>query len=67
VRVVSVNPGEMNTRMHADALPDADPATLADPDQIARRLAALIAGPERLTPTGARVELAGVDAGASPS
>src|ERR1700744_838062 len=30
VRVLSVDPGEMNTRMHADAIPEADPATLAD-------------------------------------
>jgi NAD(P)-dependent dehydrogenase (short-subunit alcohol dehydrogenase family) len=57
VRVVSVDPGEMNTRMHADAIPDADPATLADPDAVARRLAALIARPD-LAPSGGRVELA---------
>jgi NAD(P)-dependent dehydrogenase (short-subunit alcohol dehydrogenase family) len=58
VRVVSVDPGEMNTRMHADAVPDADPATLADPDGVADRLAALIARPEALAPHGGRVELA---------
>jgi NAD(P)-dependent dehydrogenase (short-subunit alcohol dehydrogenase family) len=57
VRVVSVDPGEMTTRMHADAIPDADPATLADPDEVARRLAALIARPE-LAANGARLELA---------
>jgi NAD(P)-dependent dehydrogenase (short-subunit alcohol dehydrogenase family) len=60
VRVVSVDPGEMNTRMHADAIPDADPATLADPEVVARRLAALIARPDELAPSGARVELARV-------
>ena len=66
VRVVSVDPGEMNTRMHADALPDADPATLADPDRVARRLAALISHPEVFAPSGARVELAGVPERESP-
>jgi NAD(P)-dependent dehydrogenase (short-subunit alcohol dehydrogenase family) len=60
VRVVSVDPGEMNTRMHADAIPDADPATLADPDAVASRLAALIARPEAYAPNGGRVELARV-------
>ena len=57
VRVFSVDPGEMNTRMHADAIPDADPATLADPDDVARRLTAVIARPEALAPHGGRVEL----------
>jgi NAD(P)-dependent dehydrogenase (short-subunit alcohol dehydrogenase family) len=57
VRVVSVDPGEMNTRMHADAIPDGDPATLADPEAVARRLATLIARPEALAPNGGRVEL----------
>jgi NAD(P)-dependent dehydrogenase (short-subunit alcohol dehydrogenase family) len=57
VRVVSVDPGEMNTRMHSDAIPAADPATLADPDAVAARLAALIARPD-LVPSGGRVELA---------
>ena len=31
VRIFSVDPGEMNTKMHADAVPDADPSTLAEP------------------------------------
>jgi NAD(P)-dependent dehydrogenase (short-subunit alcohol dehydrogenase family) len=67
VRVVSVDPGEMNTRMHADAIADADPATLADPDDVARRLTALIVGDDRLAPSGARVELAGVQAAEAAS
>jgi NAD(P)-dependent dehydrogenase (short-subunit alcohol dehydrogenase family) len=57
VRVVSVDPGEMNTRMHADALPDADPATLADPAAVAALIADLIAAADRV-PSGARVEAA---------
>jgi NAD(P)-dependent dehydrogenase (short-subunit alcohol dehydrogenase family) len=56
VRVLSVDPGEMNTRMHADALPEADRATLADPDDVARRLVELLAR-AKLPPSGSRVEL----------
>jgi NAD(P)-dependent dehydrogenase (short-subunit alcohol dehydrogenase family) len=57
VRVISVDPGEMNTRMHAEAMPDADPATLADPADVAARIADLIAHAERV-PSGARIEAA---------
>lgn len=38
VRVVVVDPGEMDTQMHADALPEADRATLAQPAAVARQL-----------------------------
>jgi len=38
VRVLTVDPGEMDTRMHADALPDADRATLLRPAAVARVL-----------------------------
>ena len=34
VRINCVDPGEMNTRMHAAAIPDADPATLAEPEDV---------------------------------
>jgi len=44
VQFFAVDPGEMNTRMHADAIPDADPATLADPADIAARIVALVEG-----------------------
>jgi NAD(P)-dependent dehydrogenase (short-subunit alcohol dehydrogenase family) len=54
VRVLSVDPGEMNTRMHADAVPEADPATLADPDEVAGRIIALLEDSEG-APSGARV------------
>lgn len=53
VRVVSVDPGEMNTRMHADAMPEADPATLARPEDVARRIALGLR--EELISTGSRV------------
>jgi NAD(P)-dependent dehydrogenase (short-subunit alcohol dehydrogenase family) len=42
VRVLTVDPGEMNTRMHAQAMPEADPATLADPVRVAERLVKLL-------------------------
>jgi NAD(P)-dependent dehydrogenase (short-subunit alcohol dehydrogenase family) len=44
VRFFAVDPGEMNTRMHAEAIPDADPATLADPADIAARIVAFVEG-----------------------
>lgn len=55
VRVLSVDPGEMRTKMHADAIPDADPASLADPADIAARVAAMIEGIESIE-SGARLE-----------
>jgi NAD(P)-dependent dehydrogenase (short-subunit alcohol dehydrogenase family) len=42
VRVLTVDPGEMNTLMHAQAMPEADPAALADPARVAERLLAVI-------------------------
>jgi NAD(P)-dependent dehydrogenase (short-subunit alcohol dehydrogenase family) len=55
VRFVSVDPGEMRTKMHADAIPDADPSTLADPAHVAARIATMIERADSL-PNGARVE-----------
>ncbi|WP_438012000.1 SDR family NAD(P)-dependent oxidoreductase [Sorangium sp. So ce321] len=57
VAFYAVDPGEMNTRMHAEAIPDADPSTLADPADVARRIAALVARAGEV-PSGARVEAA---------
>jgi NAD(P)-dependent dehydrogenase (short-subunit alcohol dehydrogenase family) len=48
VRFLSLDPGEMNTRMHADAVPDADPASLHDPARVAERILALIEHVESL-------------------
>ena len=42
VRLLTVDPGEMNTRMHGEAMPEADPARLADPARVASRILALI-------------------------
>jgi NAD(P)-dependent dehydrogenase (short-subunit alcohol dehydrogenase family) len=44
VRFVTVDPGEMRTRLHAQALPDADPAMLADPAAVAERILELLPG-----------------------
>lgn len=38
VRFLAIDPGEMDTRMHADAMPDADPTTLARPADVATRI-----------------------------
>jgi NAD(P)-dependent dehydrogenase (short-subunit alcohol dehydrogenase family) len=54
VRSFSVDPGEMDTRMHAAALPDSDPSTLARPARVAAQIAALIRAND--TPNGARLE-----------
>jgi len=42
VRVRCVDPGDMDTPMHALALPDADRAALARPDDVAQALRALL-------------------------
>jgi NAD(P)-dependent dehydrogenase (short-subunit alcohol dehydrogenase family) len=38
VRIVSIDPGDMDTPLHALAVPDADPATLKRPDAAAREV-----------------------------
>jgi len=43
VRVLSLDPGDMDTPMHAAAVPDADPSTLKRPEIAARELADAIA------------------------
>ena len=42
VRVFAVDPGEMDTEMHARAMPDADRSTLAEPRRVAYRIAEMI-------------------------
>jgi NAD(P)-dependent dehydrogenase (short-subunit alcohol dehydrogenase family) len=39
VRFLAIDPGEMDTAMHAAAIPDADPTTLQRPVDVARRIA----------------------------
>ncbi len=54
VRFFGVDPGEMDTAMHAAAMPDADRAALARPEAIARKVAAMIA--DDGVASGARLE-----------
>ncbi len=42
-RVLVFDPGDMNTQMHRDSIPDADPSELCDPADSARALMAAIA------------------------
>lgn len=53
VRVLSVDPGEMDTVMHAAAIPKADRTTLADPAVVADKILAMIDDPAR-APAGTR-------------
>lgn len=54
VRILAVDPGEMDTAMHAAALPDADPASLQRPDDVAAALLAELGSP---TSTATRLSL----------
>ncbi len=56
VRFFGVDPGEMDTAMHAAAIPNADPRSLARPKEVARKMAAMI-GDDSI-PNGARLEAA---------
>jgi NAD(P)-dependent dehydrogenase (short-subunit alcohol dehydrogenase family) len=62
VRVINVDPGEMNTRMHAEAMPDADPAALADPAAVARRLVTMIQASRLEAPAGSTVKVSAAPA-----
>ena len=53
VRFLAIDPGEMDTRMHAEAMPDADRSTLARPEAVAARIAEMIA--DDSIPSGARL------------
>jgi NAD(P)-dependent dehydrogenase (short-subunit alcohol dehydrogenase family) len=63
VRFLSVDPGEMDTQMHADAMPDASREGLADPELVARRIVSVLAAPERW-PSGARIEASSLESAA---
>jgi NAD(P)-dependent dehydrogenase (short-subunit alcohol dehydrogenase family) len=54
VRVLNVDPGDMDTKMHRDAIPDADPAALAKPEIVAERIIRMIQASEEI-PSGSRV------------
>src|SRR4029079_5513508 len=53
VRALAIDPGEMNTAMHAQAMPEADPASLADPARGAGQIVAWLASSSRI-PSGTR-------------
>lgn len=57
VRFMTVDPGEMGTRMHADAMPDADRSSLAHPAEVAARVVGLVRDAEKV-PSGARIAVA---------
>jgi NAD(P)-dependent dehydrogenase (short-subunit alcohol dehydrogenase family) len=57
VRVLAVDPGEMDTVMHAAAIPDADRTTLAKPADVAARIASMIEDDTRAK-SGARLAAA---------
>jgi NAD(P)-dependent dehydrogenase (short-subunit alcohol dehydrogenase family) len=54
VRLISVDPGEMDTDMHAAAMPEANRAALADPARVAQRIVGLISD-QAAAPSGARL------------
>lgn len=54
VRVLAVDPGEMDTAMHAAAMPDADRRTLQRPADVATKLIQMIEDEAR-APSGARL------------
>ena len=57
VRVLSIDPGEMDTDMHAEALPSADRSTLLSPALVARRFVRIFEDPTRF-PSGSRLSAA---------
>ena len=56
VRMLAIDPGEMDTPMHAEAMPDADRSALPSAVSQAERLLAVIRRAEHW-PSGARIEL----------
>jgi NAD(P)-dependent dehydrogenase (short-subunit alcohol dehydrogenase family) len=55
VRFLTVDPGEMDTRMHAEAMPEADRSQLRDPAEVAERIVAIVRAAETI-PSGSRLE-----------
>ena len=55
VRFLAIDPGEMDTAMHADAMPHADRATLADPAVVAAGIVDIVKHAERI-PSGTRMQ-----------
>jgi NAD(P)-dependent dehydrogenase (short-subunit alcohol dehydrogenase family) len=55
VRFLSIDPGEMDTAMHAAAMPEADRSTLARPSDVAAWIASIVSSAETIE-SGRRVE-----------
>jgi NAD(P)-dependent dehydrogenase (short-subunit alcohol dehydrogenase family) len=62
VRFLTVDPGEMDTEMHAQAMPEADRSALARPAAVAETILGMIRAADTLT-SGARLEAAAWAAG----
>jgi NAD(P)-dependent dehydrogenase (short-subunit alcohol dehydrogenase family) len=54
IRIFSVDPGEMDTRMHAEAMPEADPSSLPAPETVAAQIALMIQHADQIE-SGARL------------
>jgi hypothetical protein len=61
VRFLSIDPGEMDTRMHAEAMPEADPSTLSRPEEVAVYVRSIVRTAERY-PAGSRLIASTVEA-----
>ena len=57
VRFLTIDPGEMDTAMHAAAMPDADRSALARPEEAAARIAGILASSDAIA-SGSRIEAA---------
>jgi hypothetical protein len=57
VHFINVDPGDMDTRMHAEAIPDADPSTLGRPEDAAARIVEIIRRSDQIR-NGARLTAA---------
>jgi NAD(P)-dependent dehydrogenase (short-subunit alcohol dehydrogenase family) len=55
VRFLTIDPGEMDTAMHAAAMPDADRSALVRPEDAAARVADILASAETIE-SGSRIE-----------
>jgi NAD(P)-dependent dehydrogenase (short-subunit alcohol dehydrogenase family) len=60
VRFFNVDPGDMDTQMHADAIPDADPSTLIRPEDAASRILQIIRHADHI-PNGSRLSASQVE------
>lgn len=54
IRIFSVDPGEMDTRMHAEAMPEVDPGSLPAPEAVAEQIALMIQHADQIE-SGARL------------